>query len=133
LFKRLENLYLNIFRYFLIIIATLAIVFGAINLIVSIIKIGDSPARVAIQIPKWSEIKFDVPAAGFAMVSDCGAIYEITDRSAGEVVFSENIRTSGTTPVDYAFAGVIRMQESMNRCVRNNIENFINLLDGTDI
>ena len=31
-----------------------------LNLLISIIKIGDSPSRVEIQIPKWSEIKFDV-------------------------------------------------------------------------
>tara|TARA_B100000029_G_C17562842_1_gene954012 strand:- start:1392 stop:2123 length:732 start_codon:yes stop_codon:yes gene_type:complete len=60
MFKRIENTYLNYFRYTLIVIATLAIIFGGINLLISIIKIGDSPSRVEIQIPKWSEIKFDV-------------------------------------------------------------------------
>jgi hypothetical protein len=76
---------------------------------------------------------FDVPAAGFAMVSDCGAIYEITDRSNGETIFSESIRTSGTVPVDYAFAGIIRVQESINRCARANILSFLSALDGSDI
>ena len=76
---------------------------------------------------------FDLPAAGFAMVSDCGAIYEIIDRSSGEIIFTQSIRTSGTTPMDYAFAGVIRMQESINRCARNNISSFISQLDSTDI
>lgn len=76
---------------------------------------------------------FDLPAAGFAMTSSCGAVYEIMDRSDGNIIFTTDIRTSGTTPVDYAFAGVIRMQESMNRCVRNNIGTFLNKLDAAEV
>ena len=76
---------------------------------------------------------FDIPAAGFAMTSDCGAIYEIMDRSNGDIIFTTDVRTNGTTPVDYAFAGVIRVQESMNRCVRNNIGTFLNRLDAADV
>jgi len=72
---------------------------------------------------------FDIPAAGFAMTSDCGAIYEIMDRSNGEIIFSTDIRSSGTTPMDYAFMGVTRVQESMNRCARNNIAGFLNDLN----
>ena len=76
---------------------------------------------------------FDVPAAGFAMTSDCGAIYEIMDRSTGNIIFSTDVRTSGTTPTNYAFAGVIRVQESMNRCARNNIGIFLDRLDDAQI
>ena len=76
---------------------------------------------------------FDIPAAGFAMTSDCGAIYEIMDRSNGEIVFATDVRTSGTAPVDYAFAGVVRMQESINRCARNNIDTFLRRLDQAKI
>jgi hypothetical protein len=76
---------------------------------------------------------FDLPAAGFAMTSDCGAVYEIMDRSTGKTIFSERVLTSGTTPIDYAFAGIIRVQESINRCARANITNFLTLLDQTDI
>ena len=72
---------------------------------------------------------FDLPAAGFAMTSDCGALYEIMDRSTGDVIFSADIRSSGTTPMDYAFAGVVRVQESINRCARNNITDFLNQLN----
>tara|TARA_B100001758_G_C18243949_1_gene522101 strand:+ start:259 stop:738 length:480 start_codon:yes stop_codon:yes gene_type:complete len=72
---------------------------------------------------------FDVPAAGFDMVSDCGAVYEILDRSNGRIIFTTDVRSSGTTPMDFAFAGVIRMQESINRCARNNIGTFLNRLD----
>ena len=57
---------------------------------------------------------FDIPAAGFAMTSDCGAIYEIMDRSNGNIIFTTDVRSSGTTPMDYAFMGVTRVQESIN-------------------
>ena len=76
---------------------------------------------------------FDLPAAGFAMTSDCGAVYEIMDRSTGNIIFSTDVRTSGTTPTDYAFAGVIRAQESINRCARNNIGIFLDRLDDAQI
>ena len=76
---------------------------------------------------------FDLPMAGFAMTSDCGAIYEIMDRLSEEVVFRERVYTSATVPVDYAFAGVIRVQESINRCARTNIRDFIVLLDQRDL
>ena len=59
-FEKIENVYLNFFRYSLIIVATLAIAFGLINFIISIAKIGDSPNRIQINMPTWSEIKFDV-------------------------------------------------------------------------
>ena len=71
---------------------------------------------------------FDIPAAGFEMVSDCAAIYEIMDRATGEVVFTQEISSEGRTPIDFAFAGVIRMQESINRCVRENISSFIEVV-----
>lgn len=76
---------------------------------------------------------FDLPAAGFAMTSDCGAIYEIMDRSTGDIIFTTDVRTSGTTPMDYAFAGVTRVQESINRCARNNIAVFLQRLDQADV
>jgi len=59
-FEKVENFYLNLFRYVLIVMATLAIAFGLINFIISIAKIGDSPNRIQINAPSWSEIKFNV-------------------------------------------------------------------------
>ena len=35
--------------------------------------------------------------------------------------------------MDYAFMGVIRATESMNRAVRNNIADFINSLESADL
>ena len=68
---------------------------------------------------------FDLPAAGFTMTSNCGAVYEILDRSSGDLIFDVRIFSSGSVPTDYAFVGVVRAAESINRCARNNISEFL--------
>ena len=77
--------------------------------------------------------EFDLPAAGFAMTTTCGASYEVMDRSDGKILFYERITSSGTVPMDFAFAGIVRATESINRCGRNNIYGFLNALDGSDL
>ena len=47
--------------------------------------------------------------------------------------FSETISSDGVVPMDYAFVGVVRAQESVNRAARNNIADFINILNDADI
>jgi hypothetical protein len=68
-------------------------------------------------------VEFDVPAAGFAM----------STRASGDLLFAESISSEGVVPMDYAFMGVIRATESMNRAVRNNIADFINSLESADL
>ena len=41
--------------------------------------------------------------------------------------------SEGVVPMDYAFVGLVRAQESVNRSARNNIADFINLLNDADI
>jgi hypothetical protein len=77
--------------------------------------------------------EFDVPGGGIAMTTKVGAIYEIVDRSNGDLLFGEEIASEGVVPFDYAFVGVTRAVESWNRAVRNNISDFINLLEQADI
>jgi hypothetical protein len=77
--------------------------------------------------------EFDVPAAGLAMRTKVTAIYEIVDRSNGDLLFAQEITSEGVVPLDYAFAGATRAVESWNRAVRNNIADFINTLERTDI
>ena len=78
-------------------------------------------------------VEFDVPAAGFAMRTKVAAIYEIVDRASGDLLFAESISSEGVVPMDYAFMGVIRATESMNRAVRNNIADFISSLEAADL
>ena len=46
---------------------------------------------------------------------------------------AESISSEGVVPMDYAFMGIIRATESMNRAVRNNIADFINSLESADL
>lgn len=77
--------------------------------------------------------EFDIPGAGGAMKTRVGAIYEIVDRANGDLLFAQEISSEGVVPFDYAFTGVTRAVESWNRAVRNNIADFINILEQTDI
>ena len=77
--------------------------------------------------------EFDVPSAGFSMTTKVSAIYEIVDRSNGDLLFAQEISSEGVVPMDYAFNGATRMVESWNRAVRNNIADFINILGQADL
>jgi hypothetical protein len=77
--------------------------------------------------------EFDVPAGGVSMTTRVSAIYEIVDRSNGDLLFTQKISSEGVVPFDYAFMGAARAVESWNRAVRNNIADFINVLNNSDI
>jgi len=78
-------------------------------------------------------LKLNPPGAGLAMTTETAARYEITDRKTGDVIFTQDITSSGTTPLDYAFMGVARARESINRAVQNNITQFLQALETVDI
>lgn len=77
--------------------------------------------------------EFDIPAGGFSMTTKVSAIYEIVDRATGDLLFAQEIKSEGVVPAGYAFNGATRAVESWNRAVRNNIADFINLLEQADI
>ena len=74
-------------------------------------------------------LKLDAPAAGITFPTDTDARYTLIDRGSGGVVFSQVISSEGTTPMDFAFLGVIRARESINRSVQKNIAAFIDALE----
>lgn len=78
-------------------------------------------------------LKFEPPMGGASMTTETIARYELTDRKTGDIVFTQDVSASGTTPFDYAFAGVIRARESMNRAVQNNITTFLQALETVDV
>jgi hypothetical protein len=67
------------------------------------------------------------------MTTKTAAIYEIVDRKTGDLLFAETIESEGVVPMNYAFVGYVRAIESLNRAVRNNIADFINRLDNSDL
>lgn len=78
-------------------------------------------------------LKLDVPNAGASFTTETSARYEIMDRKNGDLIFSQEISSSGTTPMDYAFMGIARMRESINRAVQNNITQFLQALESVDV
>lgn len=78
-------------------------------------------------------LKLDVPSAGVSFTTNTTARYEIMDRKTGDLIFSQDIASSGTTPADFAFLGLARMRESINRAVQNNITQFLQSLETVDV
>ena len=58
--EKIENFYLNFFRYFLIFFASMALIIGLINLLISFSMIMTKPDLEEADLPKWSLIKFQV-------------------------------------------------------------------------
>jgi hypothetical protein len=90
----------------------------------------DAPKKVNVAVKILS---FDPPGAGFSMTTTASARYEIIDRKNGDIIFTQDISSSGTTPADYAFLGVTRQIESANRAVQNNITQFLQALETVDV
>jgi hypothetical protein len=90
----------------------------------------DSPRKVSLVV---KILKFDTPSFGAEMTTNASARYQIIDRSDGSIIFTTDVSTSGVVPFDYAFVGVIRARESINRSVQNNIIQFLQVLESVDM
>ena len=58
--EKIENFYLNFFRYFLIFFASISLIIVLINLLISFSMIMTKPNLEEAGLPKWSLIKFQV-------------------------------------------------------------------------
>ncbi len=123
-------------------------------------KTGDIPAAIAVTFPQlWQTaltesinrmaifqddatkkinlsvkiLKLEVPTAGASMTTDVAARYEIMDRKTGDMIFAQDISSSGVVPFDYAFKGLVRARESINRAIQNNITQFLQALEMVDV
>ncbi|MBF8793454.1 UDP-N-acetylglucosamine acyltransferase [Pseudomonas monteilii] len=72
--------------------------------------------------------ELDPPAAGITMVTDTSAKYLLVNRKTGETILEETVTTKGIVPPGYAFAGIVRAKESINRA-ENNIQEFLSRLE----
>ena len=90
----------------------------------------DSPRKVSLAV---KILKFGVPSFGASMTTHASARYEIIDRSDGSIIFTTDISTTGDVPFDYAFAARVRLLESINRSVQNNIIQFLQVLETVDM
>lgn len=68
--------------------------------------------------------KLKLPNSGLSMTTEVGTRYEIIDRKTEEILFSQDISSSGTASMDY-ISGTSRFEESINRAIRSNIVIFL--------
>ncbi|HBM3044287.1 TPA: UDP-N-acetylglucosamine acyltransferase [Klebsiella oxytoca] len=78
-------------------------------------------------------LAIDVPSFGMAMTTKAVARYEVINRSNGDIIYTQDIESTGTVPVSYAFVGVVRARESINRAVQNNITQFLQALESIEL
>lgn len=77
-------------------------------------------------------LQFDAPGMGVTMTTYTTARYELIDRKNGTVIFTKDISTEGVVPPSYAFYGLTRALESINRAVQNNVAEFISQLQKSE-
>jgi hypothetical protein len=66
-------------------------------------------------------LALDMPAFGASMTTKSIARYEIINRSTGDIIYTQEIAADGVVPFNYAFMGIVRARESLNRSVQQNI------------
>lgn len=90
----------------------------------------DAPRKLSLSV---KILAIDIPSFGASMTTKTIARYELIDRSNGSIVYTQDVSASGTVPAGYAFAGVIRARESINRSTQNNIALFLQALETVDV
>ena len=78
-------------------------------------------------------LKLYVPIFGISPTAKSVARYEIIDRTNGDVIFSQDVSSSGTTPLTYAWDQTVLVRESVNRAVQNNIALFLQAAETIDL
>ncbi|MEW0006874.1 UDP-N-acetylglucosamine acyltransferase [Escherichia coli] len=89
-----------------------------------------SPNTVSLNV---KVLALDVPAFGVSMTTKAIARYEIINRANGDIIYTQDIESTGTVPASYAFYGIVRARESVNRAVQNNIRQFLQALESVDL
>jgi len=78
-------------------------------------------------------LALDMPVFGASLTTNTIARYELLDRANGDIIYTEEISSSGTVPFDYSFAAIVRLRESINRAAQNNISQFLQALETVDV
>ena len=85
----------------------------------------DGPKKVSLSV---KVLKLEVDA-GFSMVAHTAARYELIDRKTGDLIYTQDIKSSGATPTEYSLSGSNHVPEAINRAVQNNITQFLQALE----
>lgn len=78
-------------------------------------------------------LRLDGPVFGGEMVTQVSAKYEIIDRATGDIIYTDDIDTTGKSPFADNWIGFVRARISINRAVQNNISAFVRAVEGIDI
>ena len=73
------------------------------------------------------------PTSGLTFISGMSARYEIIDRKTGDLIFTQDITSTGSVPADNSLVFKASQRESINRAVQNNIMQFLQALETVDI
>ncbi len=86
----------------------------------------DANKKISLQV---KVLGLDVPSAGASFETTAIARYEIIDRSNGSIIYTQEFSSKGLVSMGYAFMGIVRARESVNRAVQNNITMFLQALE----
>jgi len=78
-------------------------------------------------------LRLATPIAGLSMTTEVVARYEIVERKTGDMIYTQEIASSGTTPFSFSLIGAVRVRESINRAIQNNITQFLQALETVDV
>jgi hypothetical protein len=73
-------------------------------------------------------LQFETPSMGVSFDTAMVVRYQLIDRADGKILFTRDIKSSGSVPFDFAFIGAIRATEARNRSVRANVEELLSSL-----
>lgn len=90
----------------------------------------ESPTKLSLSV---KVLALDIPSVGFSVTTKTVARYELIDRRTGSIIYTQDVSSSGIVPMGYAFYGIVRGRESINRSVQNNITQFLQALETVDI
>lgn len=90
----------------------------------------DAPTKANLSV---KILRIDGPVNPFNMTVETEARYELVNRENGDIIFTQDISAEGVTPLDFAFEGLVRKREALNRSVQNNILQFLLALETVDV
>lgn len=73
-------------------------------------------------------LKLDVSQIFPGATTETTARYEIIDRATGVVLYANDVSSVGDVPGDHSLVAAVKIRESVNRAIQNNIAQFLQAL-----
>jgi hypothetical protein len=79
-------------------------------------------------------LKLEVIHYGFPdKITNTEARYEIADRRTGDLIYTQNITSTGAANISYSINPLLCIRESINRAIQNNITQFLQALETLNV